>query len=40
MVWNDKTIVDISREFLDTNGVKQTTKIHVGKIDEENNILY
>ena len=35
MFWNGKTIVDISREFLDTNGVKQTTKVHVSKVNEE-----
>ncbi|MGL5695097.1 MAG: phosphoribosylformylglycinamidine synthase [Peptostreptococcaceae bacterium] len=36
MFWNEETIVDIKREFLDTNGVKQTTKVHVDKVDEEN----
>jgi phosphoribosylformylglycinamidine synthase len=29
MVWKGKIIVDVSREFLDTNGVKQTTKLEV-----------
>jgi phosphoribosylformylglycinamidine synthase len=29
MIWRGKTIVDISREFLDTNGVKQNTDIRV-----------
>ena len=29
MKWRDKTVVDISREFLDTNGVKQNTNIRV-----------
>lgn len=29
MIWRGQTIVDISREFLNTNGVKQTTKIKV-----------
>ncbi|KJR45678.1 Phosphoribosylformylglycinamidine synthase, synthetase subunit [Desulfosporosinus sp. I2] len=29
MVWRGQTIVDLSREFLDTNGVKQTTKVQV-----------
>ena len=29
MKWRDKTIVDISREFLDTNGAKQNTDIRV-----------
>ncbi|MCP8386649.1 phosphoribosylformylglycinamidine synthase [Clostridioides difficile] len=36
MFWNRKAIVDINREFLDTNGVKQTTDVHVTKVDEEN----
>ncbi|EIS9209377.1 phosphoribosylformylglycinamidine synthase [Clostridioides difficile] len=36
MFWNGKAIVDINREFLDTNGVKQTTNVHVTKVDEEN----
>lgn len=29
MIWRGKTIVDISREFLDTNGVRQTAKVKV-----------
>ncbi|QTN30970.1 phosphoribosylformylglycinamidine synthase [Akkermansiaceae bacterium] len=29
MTWRGKTIVDLSRSFLDTNGVQQTAKIHV-----------
>ncbi len=29
MTWRGKTIVDLSREFLDTNGVQQTATIHV-----------
>lgn len=29
MVWRGKTIVDIGRDFLDTNGVKQNTNIKV-----------
>ncbi|WP_107572119.1 phosphoribosylformylglycinamidine synthase [Clostridioides difficile] len=36
MFWNGKAIVDINREFLDTNGVKQTTDVRVTKVDEEN----
>ena len=36
MYWNDEAIVNIKREFLDTNGVKQSTKIHVEKVNEEN----
>lgn len=29
MKWRGKTIVDLSRAFLDTNGVQQTAKVHV-----------
>jgi phosphoribosylformylglycinamidine (FGAM) synthase-like enzyme/phosphoribosylformylglycinamidine (FGAM) synthase-like amidotransferase family enzyme len=29
MQWRGKTIVDLSRKFLDTNGVQQTVKVHV-----------
>ncbi|MCW1923491.1 phosphoribosylformylglycinamidine synthase [Luteolibacter arcticus] len=29
MNWRGKTIVDLSRAFLDTNGVQQTAKVHV-----------
>ncbi|MCO1602512.1 phosphoribosylformylglycinamidine synthase [Desulfosporosinus nitroreducens] len=29
MVWRGQAIVDLSREFLNTNGVKQTTKVKV-----------
>lgn len=36
MFWNGKTIVDLNRAFLDTNGKKQQTDIHVAKVDEEN----
>lgn len=36
MFWNGKTIVDLNRAFLDTNGKKQQTDIHVTKVDEEN----
>ncbi|EGT4051885.1 phosphoribosylformylglycinamidine synthase [Clostridioides difficile] len=39
MFWNGKAIVDINREFLDTNGVKQTTDVHVTKVDEENTLF-
>ena len=35
MTWKGQTIVDLNREFLDTNGVKQTTDIHVNKVNEE-----
>ncbi len=36
MFWNGKAIVDLNRAFLDTNGKKQQTDIHVAKVDEEN----
>jgi phosphoribosylformylglycinamidine synthase len=29
MTWRGKTIVNLSRAFLDTNGVQQTAKVHV-----------
>ncbi|HVJ46760.1 MAG TPA: phosphoribosylformylglycinamidine synthase subunit PurQ, partial [Luteolibacter sp.] len=29
MTWRGKTIVDLSRDFLNTNGVQQTAKVHV-----------
>ncbi len=32
MTWRGKTIVNLSRAFLDTNGVQQTAKIHVAAI--------
>ncbi|MBK1881665.1 phosphoribosylformylglycinamidine synthase [Luteolibacter pohnpeiensis] len=32
MTWRGKTIVDLSRAFLDTNGVQQSTNIHVGDV--------
>ena len=35
MTWNNQTIVNLKRAFLDTNGVKQTTNIHVNKVDED-----
>ncbi|WP_455538801.1 phosphoribosylformylglycinamidine synthase [Terrisporobacter sp.] len=35
MTWNNQTIVNLNRTFLDTNGVKQTTDIHVNKVDEK-----
>jgi len=37
MFWNDKAIVDISREFLNTNGIKQTTEVLVKSPLENNN---
>jgi phosphoribosylformylglycinamidine synthase len=33
MKWRGKTIVDLSRAFLDTNGVQQVAKIHVASPD-------
>ncbi len=36
MFWNGKAIVDLNRAFLNTNGKKQQTDIHVPKVDEEN----
>ena len=39
MSWNGKDILDISREFLDTNGAKQKTEVLVGAPDENNNYL-
>ncbi|OEF96719.1 phosphoribosylformylglycinamidine synthase [Desulfuribacillus alkaliarsenatis] len=35
MFWRGNAIVDISRDFLDTNGVKQATKVHVQAPDEQ-----
>jgi phosphoribosylformylglycinamidine synthase len=32
MRWRDKIIVDIKREFLDTNGAKKTAKVHVSPL--------
>ena len=34
MNWRGKTIVNLSRAFLDTNGVQQSTKVHVGGISK------
>ncbi len=34
MFWNNKAIVDMSRSFIDTNGVKQSTKVHVKAIED------
>ncbi len=33
MKWRGKTIVDLSREFLDTNGVQQEASVHVNASD-------
>jgi phosphoribosylformylglycinamidine synthase len=35
MTWRGKTIVDLSREFLDTNGVQQEAAVHVEAIGSE-----
>lgn len=35
MTWRGKTIVDLNREFLDTNGVQQEAYIHVEAIGSE-----
>ena len=35
MTWNGVKIVDISREFLNTNGVRQTTDIRVKSPDSK-----
>ncbi|GAA0864280.1 phosphoribosylformylglycinamidine synthase [Paraclostridium tenue] len=32
--WNGKAIVDMARDFIETNGVKQTTKVRVKAIDD------
>ncbi|WP_042332130.1 phosphoribosylformylglycinamidine synthase [Desulfosporosinus orientis] len=37
MKWRGKKIVDLSREFLNTNGVKQRTTIQAGLPEAENN---
>jgi phosphoribosylformylglycinamidine synthase len=37
MRWRGQTIVDISREFLDTNGVKQTTQVKVTAPEHQQN---
>jgi phosphoribosylformylglycinamidine synthase len=37
MLWRNKTIVDISRDFLDTNGVQQHTEVYVQEPDDAEN---
>ncbi|TGE36126.1 phosphoribosylformylglycinamidine synthase [Desulfosporosinus fructosivorans] len=37
MLWRGKAIVDVSREFLNTNGVKQKTKVQVNLPDADHN---
>ncbi|MGE5474062.1 MAG: phosphoribosylformylglycinamidine synthase [Ignavibacteriales bacterium] len=39
MIWRNKTIVDISRDFLNTNGVKQSTKIIVKMPDKKEDLF-
>jgi len=39
MNWREQTVVDISREFLNTNGVRQETKIAVASPNEEENFF-
>ena len=39
MIWNDNTIVDLSREFLNTNGVTQKAEAHI-ECPDENNCYY
>ncbi|MGE5328293.1 MAG: phosphoribosylformylglycinamidine synthase [Deltaproteobacteria bacterium] len=39
MLWRDKTIVNISRDFLNTNGVKQSTKIVVKMPDKKEDLF-
>ncbi len=39
MLWRGKTIVDVSREFLNTNGVKQSTEVAVAAPGEMGNCL-
>ena len=36
MFWRGKAIVDLSRDFLDTNGIKQTANVHVAAPDLSN----
>jgi phosphoribosylformylglycinamidine synthase len=35
MLWRDKKIVDLSREFLDTNGASQSAKVRVSSINDQ-----
>ncbi len=35
MTWKGKTIVDIDREFLDTNGIRKKSKVNIEQPDEE-----
>jgi phosphoribosylformylglycinamidine synthase len=40
MIWRDKVILDLSRSFLDTNGLKQETKVMVDCISNEDFNLF
>ncbi|MHB8126077.1 MAG: phosphoribosylformylglycinamidine synthase [Desulfitobacteriaceae bacterium] len=37
MSWRERVLVDISRDFLDTNGIKQKTSVKVGAPDKSRN---
>lgn len=37
MLWRNKSIVDISRDFLDTNGIKQHTEVYVQEPNAKDN---
>lgn len=39
MLWRGREIVDLSRDFLDTNGVKQSIRVKVAPPDPETNYL-
>ena len=39
MEWNNKTIVNISRKFLNSNGAEKHTTIYIDKTDENLNLL-
>ncbi len=40
MFWRDSLIVDLSRDFLDTHGVKQKTKVAVAMPDKKRNYFH
>ncbi|MDR0880788.1 MAG: phosphoribosylformylglycinamidine synthase [Clostridioides sp.] len=39
LFWRGEAIVNVSRAFLDTNGVKQSTEVHVSRVNEEKNFF-
>lgn len=39
MTWRNQAIVDVSREFLNTNGVKQETEVYVSAPEEQANFF-